>query len=324
MAKVSFSNPGTQSLAAVPTAPVTPTQAPVIDVVATVQPVTPTEVVPVVPTQAVAAVAPVTATASTPEASAGPTGTTGSPGPAVITVTPTGSNTAVAVVPPVAPPATSGGFHDDDSVIDAGDLVLPHLNIVQKVGDLSNLFTPGTILLNSNLVLVDAPKPNADSAPVRILVVGWKEKLFIEKLPFGTKGGRIFKAEKQVVDAGGTLDYNESKATGKQLYQRSLTGLILVEQPAGLDATAFPNEFNGKNYALALYTMKGTSYTTGAKPILSARKVGHCREGLRAGWWTIQSKLKSTEGNFYFGPVLRPQEKSDPALRAWLTDLLGF
>lgn len=307
MAKVSFSKPGTNSLVPSPTD--IPVEATATPVTAPEQPRTQTATTPSSPEVA----APATAAAPA------------SPAPAaVMTVTP--SPGVPAVIAPAGVPATTTsnpGFYDDEN-ISAKDLTLPRYNIVQKVGELSNLFQGGAIVLGGALELAGAPKPNAESTPVRFLVVGLQPKKYVEKVEGGMRGN-VFDMEEQVVKAGGTLDFNEAKLPGKTLYQTLITALILVERPANLDATAFPLEHAGKQYALALYSMKGTSYTNAAKHILTARKMGRCVKGFRYGWWSCTSKLKAySGGNASFIPVLRPQEESTPELRAFLTELLGF
>jgi len=198
------------------------------------------------------------------------------------------------------------------------------LNIVQKVGDLSNVYPPGSIVLGAQLVLSPAPVNMAISSPIRIVVIGLQPTTFAEKLEGGARGN-YFRTEKEVVDNGGTLDWNESQATDKQLYQRVSIGLVAVEKPDGIDAAMFPHTFGGKQYSLALYTMKGTAYTNAARHIKSARKIGHLREtGLRHGTWLFASQLKKFGSNFAYIPVLKPAENTSEAFRKELTDLLGF
>jgi hypothetical protein len=284
MAKIAFGN--TETLA-----PATPSIPTIVDAV---------------PTDAKAIVeasAPLVPTAPTQEAPAVPT-------------------TALAVATPTAV-AANPGYYDDEN-IPASDLKLPRLNIVQKVGELSNNFAGGTILLDGNLTLVDAPKGPAESAALRFLVIGLQDKRFVEKVEGGLRGN-TFLTEAEVVKAGGTLDYNEAKSSNgaKPLYQTLVTAMIVIEKPTTVNDNAFPITFDGKKYALALYSMKGTSYTNAAKHLYTARKFGNCAEGFRFGWWTMTSRIKAA-ANSYFIPTVRQQEKSTPAFRAFLTALLGF
>jgi len=237
--------------------------------------------------------------------------------------TPANTSTAVIPAPPSAVTSANPGYYDDQN-IPASDLKLPRLNIVQKVGELSNNYAGGTILLDGNLTLVDAPKGPAESAAFRFLVIGLQDKKFVEKVEGGLRGN-TFLTEAEVVKAGGTLDYNEAKSSNgaKPLYQTLVTAMIIIEKPATVNDNAFPITFDGKKYALALYSMKGTSYTNAAKHLYTARKFGNCAEGFRFGWWTMTSRIKAA-ANSYFIPTVRQQEFSTPAFRVFLTALLGF
>ena len=229
---------------------------------------------------------------------------------------------AVATVPTFAPPAKQTSFYDDES-LDAGDLVLPRFNIVQKVGELSNVFPPGSILLNGQLVLAEAGKGTDKSKEIKILVVGFQPTIYTEKVEGGIRGN-MFRSEQEVVAANGTLDWNEATATKRTLYQRLATAMILVEQPEGLDAAAFPTTIEGKNYSLALYSMKGTSYTNAAKHFKSARKIGHLRGGYRTGFWTMQSQLKKFSENYAYIPVVKSAGAASPEFQAAVKEILGF
>lgn len=234
------------------------------------------------------------------------------------------STTALATVPPPQPPARSQGTFCDDENIDPGDLVIPRLNIVQKVGEMSNIHTPGSIVLDGRLVLADAPKASDKSKPVEVIVLGLRPKQYVEKVEGGLRGN-LFNTPEEVVAKGGTLDYTESKALNKPLYQTLVTALCFVAQPEGVDAASFPYEFDGKRYALSLYSMKGTSYTNAAKPLMTARKIGHLRTtGYRGGAWKLSSQLKKFQTNFAFVPVLEFGTFTTPEFQTWTRELLGF
>lgn len=293
MAKVSFNKPGGENLA-------TEVQATVTNVP------TPVEGVTVESTTTVAAPAGPTADPTT--------GNTNSMLPAVV---PTGG----AVTRPL--------YSDDaDDNIDPGDLVIPYLSIVQKVGEISNLYQGGTILMGSqnsgHLQLVEAPKGKDPSASINLVVLGTRPKRYVEKVEGGARGDMFDKLE-DVVKCGGTIDYNEAKATGKRLFQTLITALILVEQPAGAQDALFPFTIEGKRYALALYSMKGTAYTNAAKHFLSSKKIGWLAgKGFRGGSWTFQSKLEHRNGNYYYIPVVKPGSFTSDAFRAQVQSLLGF
>jgi hypothetical protein len=217
---------------------------------------------------------------------------------------------------------------DAEDNIDARDMVIPYLSIVQKVGETSNLFQGGTILLGSQssgqLVLADGPKPNQLSNAIRLIVLGTRPKRYVEKVEGGARGD-MFDTEQQVVAANGTTDYNEAKSSGKRLFQTLITALCLIEQTQGSDDMGFPITIEGKRYALALYSMKGTSYTNAAKHFLSSKKIGWLAgKGFRGGVWTLRSKLEHRNGNYYYIPVVKPAEFTTEAFRTAVQNHLGF
>lgn len=305
MAKISFSKPG-----AAPASPVTASavaQAPSTQAAAPVAAPAPAPVVEVTST---------VVTEAAPAVQAAPV--------AQIQTAPTPECGVPAVIPPSSSEvAKAPAFYDDES-LDPGDLVLPRLNIVQKVGELSNVHPPGSIILGGQLILATAPVGNAVSPAIRLVILGFQPTTFVEKVEGGLRGN-FYRTEQDVVKAGGTLDWNEHKATNKPLYQRLATALAMIEQPAGLDASAFPNELCGKRYALALYSMKGTAYTNAAKHFKSARKIGHLKtNGYRGGFWTFASQLKKFDANYAYIPVVKPAEQTSEELRAAVKDLIGF
>jgi len=291
MAKVSFSKPGGENLA-------TEVEATVVS--------TPT------PGEGVAVES--TTTAAAPASAPAPAATqTGSQLPAVI---PTGG-------------VTRPLYSDDaEENIDASDLVIPYLSIVQKVGEISNLYPGGTILMGSqnsgHLQLVDAPKGKDLSAPLNLVVLGTRPKRYVEKVEGGARGD-MFDNLQDVIACGGTTEYNEAKATGKRLFQTLITALVLIEQPQGTNEASFPFKIEGKRYAMALYSMKGTSYTNAAKHFLSAKKIGWLMGvGFRGGVWSFQSRLEHRNGNYYYIPVVKPGVLTTESFRTAVKNLIGF
>lgn len=243
-------------------------------------------------------------------------------------VDPTPTSSAVpAVYQPVAAPPARPMYYDDEDV-DARDLRLPPVNMVQKSGELSTIFSPGTLLLDKSLVLAPAPDKFAVGKSIKLLVIGFTDKKFVEKVQGegGEAGlrGNTFTTLEEVAQHNGTTDYNEARATGRTLYQTMVSALVLLEQPEGCQPEMFPNEWDGKRYALALYTMKGTSYTNAAKVFMTARKIGSLRGGYRTGWWNFSAQQKKNQNSYYYAPVVSPAGPSSATVQANLTELLGF
>lgn len=229
-------------------------------------------------------------------------------------------------LPAERPTSAVQTFLQDDDSIRIEDIVFPRINIVQKVGELSNTFNPGEIVYNQQLVLRTAKKGEApEPAPLRAVVIGFKPDQFVQKTTDGS--GEIVGSEKEVHDLGGTLDYNEHNGPAKKpLFQRMSTALLVVEQPDGVDALSFPHSHAGKNYSIVLWSMKGAAHTAGAKILKTEKKMGALREGgYRSGVIAVSTKLKDFRtGNSAWVPVIKVVERTTPEFRDWVTSLLGF
>jgi hypothetical protein len=247
-----------------------------------------------------------------------------------------GASTAVVPAPaPSVPATTPHSFDDEDIGFD--DVILPRLNIVQKVGDLSNVYTPGEILLNQTLPIYTAPIINdgvvvkPGTAPLNLTVIGFKKKQFVEKIAGGAQGAFV-NTLAEVAALGGTLDYKEHSEKTKlqipcRLFQHYATALVLVQKPDAIadeGHISFPYECEGKYYALCLWGMKGTAYTNGAKQFFTARKIGHLRAGgYPSHSWTLATKLEKYKDNSAHIPVLKASTANTPAFLAFVKDVLG-
>lgn len=222
---------------------------------------------------------------------------------------------------PVAP--NSPAVFDDQN-IGFEDIILPRINIVHKVGGLSELFDSGEIVLKQTLVIY-APKrgETPGTPPLNLTILGFKKTQFAEKVAGGVRG-ILCNSEAEVAKNGGTLDWGEWDASvkaaaagaGKVLryFERLATAMVLIEKPAQIpdtDHIEFPYECEGKYYALALWSMKGTAYTHGAKHLFTARKMGHLRATGYVGHnWIVSTKTKPFGNNVIPVPDLKPGTKN--------------
>lgn len=165
-------------------------------------------------------------------------------------------------------------------------IVLPRVNVAQNIGQLQDTFDPGTIVLARQTVLFLPPVINTTSGevkrqaspPVVMTALGFRPTRFIEKTQGGVKG-IIVNTEADVVKAGGTLDYGEWKLKGGAVkrFEPLVDACVLIERPAACedDDSVFVHEIDGKKYALALWALKGTLYTSLAKGVwFTARRMG--------------------------------------------------
>ena len=263
----------------------------------------------------------------------GPVGVTGPVG----AIGNAGIASAVAVQPPMALTRTSG-FVLGDKIPDFGDIVMPRINIAQNIGDLKDSFAPGSIVLNQETLLFSPqiidPKTNAvakaGTPPVTVTCLGFRPTRFAEYVKGGGKG-MIVNTEAEVRANGGTTDYNEhalKAASGMKKFDPLAEAFMAIERPEWMadDGTVFCYPCNGKQYALALWAMKRTSYTAAAKGVFfTKRAMGCLREG---GYPSYSFKLSTRwkpfgESNGAWIPVLIEPAKQPVEFLAWVTSVLN-
>lgn len=215
---------------------------------------------------------------------------------------PTATTTAIS---PAAP--LMGSVVGD---IDASDITIPRLNLVQGVGNLAELFTPGQIVLNQETVLSNG------STPVEITVLSAR-KQFIENLGFDEDARpKVFDTLDEVHAAGGTINWiGDTRPT----YVPVLHANIIVKAPAGVEG-AFPLSYDGEDYALAVWSLRGVAYGKAGKNILTAAKFG-LRDGLFNGKWMLTTKREKINRNSVFVPVLRNIGRHDADFVKFVTSI---
>lgn len=196
----------------------------------------------------------------------------------------------------VAGPAT--GPSDMDGEFTSSDFRLPRLNLVQKVGQLSDSFDSGSIILNKEIVVSDG------KTPVTVIALRMK-KQYQEALPYGSDDmPRVFDTAQEVRENGGTVAYGK----GAGVFGEVAHIEMLVAAPAGLDEDGmihFAEEVEGKPFARVIYTAASTAYSGAAKPLITARGT-HLKDlGLSAGKWELTTKLNVGAKNSWYTPVLK-------------------
>jgi hypothetical protein len=222
-----------------------------------------------------------------------------------------------------------------DYLPDIEEIQFPRLNIVQKVGELSNVWPHGAILLDRKTALFECSvvKPNGDivtkgTPPLEVCVLGLKSKRFVERVEGGGKGATA-KSEEEVVKLGGTTSYQEweaGKEDGVRYFQPYVEALLAVRKPAHIndtEETVFTYESEGHRLSLVLFGMKGTAYTAAAKYWFTQRLIGNLREGYPSRWFSMGTELKKFVSNFAYIPVIKPLAKTTSEFREFAGMILG-
>lgn len=245
---------------------------------------------------------------------------------------------AMAVVPGAGLPATTSadGFITGDFLPGFKDIILPRLNIVQGTGELKDSFSQGALVFGQNLEIFRMPiidkatgNPKvAGTPPVNLTIIGFRPTRFVEKVAGGGRG-LLVNTEAEVRSAGGTLDYNEWRLkadSGMKRFETLAEAFVVIKRPEHIadDNTVFTFEVGGSKYALALWSMKGSSYTQCAKKVFfTARKMGCLSKGGYPSWsYSLSTRTDSFAGNTYYVPVALPCAPSTPEVLEFINSIL--
>jgi len=252
------------------------------------------------------------------------------------TATPNGAPQTITADTMTVPAVRSSLVHRDD-LPGFRDVKFPRLNIVQNLGELKNSFSPGEVVFGQQTVLFTPPeidgKPGnvvkPGTPPVIITVLGITQKRFGE-IVVGGMGGVIVNSEADVRASGGTLDYKEwelKKNSGMKRFGPMNDLLVVVQRPECIanDGNVFGFEVEGKQYALALWTLFKTSYTEGYKSVLAFQRLaGVLKDGYPTHSFALSTREKSYPGNkLAWIPILLPNAKSTPAFMEFVNQIIN-
>jgi hypothetical protein len=205
----------------------------------------------------------------------------------------------------------------------ADDIKLPRLNLVNKVGDLSNLFTPGTYVINKEHQINDIdPKNKGLGNPLKVIAVRLKVE-YQESLPFDPDvRPRVFQTAEEVRLSGGQVAYGRGEGKFAKVGHIE----FLIQEPETLSeeaATTFFYVLGEKRYARVIYTASSTAYAETAAILYSDFKVGHLNKtGLFGGFYSLGSKLKTGDKGTWWIPSMKTAGEVPAELQAEIKGLL--
>ncbi len=205
---------------------------------------------------------------------------------------------------------------DMQGQFDPDDVRWPRLNLIHKPSkqEAIDAFGIGSIVLNQELKLSDG------KTPLPVIAIHFAKDL-IQKLPFGdAEKPKVFKTEQEVIDAGGSLRY-EDVDSGNYFMRRGHIQL-LIPKPEGVDDALFPYEFQGQAYAMALLTVSSSAYTSAGKAINTLRASNKVmRQGLRYGRLNLTSEPRKNAKFSWIVPVIKFAGANPPELVEFIDGL---
>lgn len=229
-------------------------------------------------------------------------------------------DTQVAVRPDatVAIPADNNGFVGDWN---RKDIRLPRLNLIHKTSadELITKFGIGSFAFGKEVKLSDG------KTPFQIIAMR-AAKDYIQKLPFGDpETPSVFDTVEEVENAGGTLEFRQKD--GNNYFQPRAHIQIGFAAPDGLseeDLALFPYEFNGKPWAMAMFTVASSAYTSvgiGLSTYCTNNKV--MRKGMIHGLLELTSETRKNAKNSWAVPVIKYVGETPTELVTFLQSIMA-
>jgi hypothetical protein len=191
--------------------------------------------------------------------------------------------------------------------LDASDISFPRLQIVQGMGNLSENFKKGEIVLDGESLISDGTEP----VEFTVCRIG---KMFEENVDWDSGEIPRILSKEQAVEAGGSFEWGSNGQ--KPDWLPIADALVCITGP---DAEVFPFEFEGAYFAFALWRIKGTAYKRAAVPIFTAARM-YYRDGLRTGTFLLNTEKQSFGGKAVHVPKIRRGKRNTPDFADWLAE----
>jgi hypothetical protein len=221
------------------------------------------------------------------------------------------SSSTLATATPTIPQCIEGE-------ITVSDLKVPRLNLSQKSGNLGDDFPPGSFVFEKQ-VLVAAPGGTLTAVPLRM------RKYYQEKVEFGVdQQARKANTSAEVRALGGTTDYDLKDEL--PWFQDIADIRLAVQAPSDLDeqfSEFFPYSDGKNQYAVAIYTVASSAYTSLAKKLMTDGQ--YLLKGeLYAGCYEISSELRKGANFSWYIPVGKFVEKNTTEQTEFFRSLAGL
>lgn len=191
---------------------------------------------------------------------------------------------------------------------DVQDIRIPYMSLVQKSGNLSNEFPPGSFVYNKELMICDG-KPEADdkaegpSGPLDITILR-ADKYFVEDIPYDPDiRPKRFNTRDEFLAEGFSLDYNAEMRVKEAA---ELVALLPVDSQY-----AVFEDNDGNGYVRAAWICQSSAFGTVGRTVATAMMAGHLKDGVHKGKWSLTSDLRSSKAMSWFVPIIRSMGRHD-------------
>ncbi len=232
----------------------------------------------------------------------------------------TAPETTTALARPTHAPAVEGL----EGELDASDIRLPRLNIVN--GN-SKLHTDDDYPIGAFVVEKELQIAGKDEELT--LVVLNIAKSFQQKIEWGGDEMPLrFRTKEEVEANGGTTKWSKEAVDAGEYYQPRADMVLAILAPEGLDESElhrFPEELGDSKWGRFIFTVAGGGYQSMAIPVITAA-LGKLktRGGLAAGVFTVKAVKKSGNGNTWVVPQAKfDQLVDDPDQLAFFQSLIA-
>lgn len=193
---------------------------------------------------------------------------------------------------------------------------LPRISLVNKSGQLADVFTPGTWVLSKQHVISELdPKDKKRGIPLRVIALQML-KQYQENISYDdreTQQARLFATAAEVQSVGGQIHYTRGQGFFSEIAQ---VEFLIQANPAVAEEALdlfYYEDSDGKKYTRAVATFASTAFSGVAVPLATSLRTHLASSGLKGGQWDLGSVIKTNADKSWWGPTIRSAGLVTPA-----------
>ena len=200
----------------------------------------------------------------------------------------------------------SGSFAQGD--FKSSDIIMPELRLAQGAGAWGD-WPKGVLVVDNEFEV---------KKPAIVTVLSYK-KSYVEYIPYGSdETSRFFDTEEELVEAGLSLNWVDNQRPSANALMDTM---ICVHGGEDADSTQFPYDFGGEKFLFAAWRIKGTSYATAAKPIVTADNT-FLKNNIRGGSFNmVPKKIDGSKGSYWVN-TLKRNELNEPKFQQFVGEFM--